>query len=490
MRYVPVAYLFGWNLAILSVFTLIPIAIALNYDETRAFTAFLIGGAAMAFLGGILILALRGRVRSVSTGETFILLTATWVVLPVIASIPLHLSGHTPDFTAAFFETVSGLTTTGATIFPDVSDLPHAIIAWRSLLQWLGGLLTLLGLAFFYGAEGRSSHLDTMVNLSRKPKGNSGWLTATAFSKIAPLYGALTAICFVLLLLCGLPTFEAFCITMSTISTGGFMPRNASIESYGSLAAIPVLTIFMYLGAVSVFWVGNLFSRSKNYRDRQREPWWIASVILVLTLALAAVLISTAHQTGPTSILSTILVSLATATSLITTTGYFFSESFADTLPYVALLMICFVGGGRMSTAGGLKFHRLGAMLHHSGQELHRLVYPHGIVSEDVGSRSQSGDVMRTIWVNFSILLIIMTAATIILSLAGLSFSSSLLAAISALSNIGPAYQYVAIPGDAAHAPFAELETFARMTLIGVMIAGRLEILALLSLINFTYWQS
>lgn len=490
MRYVPVAYLFGWILAILSAITLIPAAIAFNYGESRAFTAFLIGGAAMAFLGGVIILALRGRVTVVSRSEAFILLTTTWVVLPVIASLPLQLSGHVPDFTAAFFETVSGLTTTGATIFPDLSELPHAILAWRGLLQWLGGLLTLLGLAFFYGAVGRNSHLDTNVHLRRKSHGRSGWLSATAFNVIVPLYSALTAFCFILLLLSGLPTFDAFCIAMSTLSTGGFMPRNGTIQSYGSVAAIPVLTIFMYLGAVSVFWVHNLLSYPRNTKDRQREPWWIASVIGVLTLALTAYLVTTELQTGPSSILLSLLFGLATAASLVTTTGFFVTDSLMDAVPYVALLTICFVGGGRMSTAGGLKFHRLGAMLHHSGQELRRLIYPHGIVSEDVGSRYQTGDVMRTVWVNFALILIIMTGATIILSLAGLSFSASLLAAVSALSNIGPAYEYIAVTGDVAHAPYSELENFAQITLAYVMIAGRLEILALLSLINFAYWQN
>jgi len=410
--------------------------------------------------------------------------------MPVFASVPIFISGHAQNWTTAFFETVSGLTTTGATVFPDISELPNSIIAWRSLLQWLGGLLTLIGLAFFYGTSHAHSFQDTGLRLRRISRGDSGWFSLTALNIVLPLYAALTAICFTLLVISGIPAFDAFCIAMSTVSSGGFMPQNGSIQNYGAIAALPVLTLFMYLSAVSVFWVRRIFSLRRRDRDRQREPWWMVTIILVLALFLTLPLIGEEPRPGPWSLLNAVLFGLASATSLISTTGYIFTERLVDAVPYIALLAICFIGGGRMSTAGGLKFHRLGAMLHHSGQEFHRLIYPHGIISEDVSTAQRGNDPMRAIWANFAVMLLITVSTTAILSLAGLSLTAALLAAISALSNIGPAYELIAIPGDKAFATYSELETFAQMTLSFVMIAGRIEILAILSLINFAYWQN
>ena len=490
MSYVPVVYLFGWLLAIMSGFTLIPAAIALNFNETRAFTSFVLGGTSMAFFGGLLILGLWGRVTSISRSQSLILLTSVWLFIPAFASIPLYFSGHTDNWISAFFETVSGFTTTGATIFENVSELPNSVLAWRALLQWLGGLLTLLGLAFLYGTSQVRSFQDTSVSLRGKSRTGGAWFSNAAFKAVLPLYLIFTALCFTLLVFTGIPTFDAFCIAMSTVSSGCFMPTNGTIQSYGTVSALPVLIVFMYFSAVSVFWVRRLFSTRKFERDRQREPLWVLSAIVIISLPLIFQLAIKDPEPEAFAFLSDILFGLAAATSLVTTTGFMVTDQLADAFPYIILLSVCFVGGGRMSTAGGLKFHRMGAMLHHSGQELRRLIYPHGIVSEAISSFQRGKDPMRTIWVNFALVLLIMTASTTVLSLAGLSLSSALLATVSSMSNIGPAYNFIAVPGDSLAATYGELETFAQMNLTFVMIAGRIEILALLSLINFAYWQN
>ena len=490
MRFVPVIYIFGWLLAILSAFTLIPAAIALNFSESKALTAFVVSGFAMAFLGGVVILSLRGRVDVISRGQSLMLFGIFWIFMPGFACMPIFMSGSAETWTRAFFETVSGLTTTGATIFPDMTELPRSILAWRSLLQWLGGLLTLLGLAFFYGSARQKSFQDTNLRLGRGTRSGGNWFSVAAMNVILPLYCSLTAICFTLLVVTGIPAFDAFCIAMSTVSTGGFMPINGTLQTYGAILALPVMIIFMYFGAVSVFWVGRLFFMEKRDVDLQREPWWIAAFILALGFLCAFQLITSAPISGPINVLQSSLYGLATATSLITTSGFVFTERLADAVPLIVLLAICFVGGGRMSTAGGLKFHRMGAMLHHSEQELHRLIYPHSILSDDISTKHVGGDAMRTIWVNFSIILMVMAMSVAVLSTAGLSLQAALLASISALSNIGPAYDLLAVTGDVTRPPFGELETFAQITLSFVMIAGRIEILALLSLFNFAYWQN
>jgi len=490
MNFVPVVYLFGWLLATFSAFILIPIAIAFSFNETRALTAFIVSGAAMAFLGGILILSLWGRVSTISRGQSLVLITSIWFVLPVFAGLPLILSGHAPNWTSAFFEGASGLTTTGASYFRNISELPNAIIAWRSLLQWIGGLLTLLSLVYIYGSSQVKSFQDINLRLSGNSRKSATWFSEAAIKAVLPIYAALTTSCFVLLLITGIPAFEGFCIAMSTVSSGGFMPRNGTMQSYGSIAALPVLTIFMFLSAVSVFWVQYLFSTKKFQRDRQREPLWIAGVGGALAIVLAFQLMATEATPGPGATLYALVYGMGTAMSLISTTGFPFTDRLADSVPYIALLALCFVGGGRLSTAGGIKFHRVGAMFHHSGQELYRLIYPHGITSKEISSSGRGNDPMRTIWVNFAIILIILGASAMILSLAGLSLSSALLATVSAMSNIGPAYEFIAVPGDTLRATYNELETFAQMTLAFVMIFGRIEILAVLSLINFAYWQN
>lgn len=489
MLFIAVGYILGWLLAIFSAFLLIPIAFALANEEWDALQAFLQTGAVTTFIGGGLILALKGNNVFEGRRYSLLMLSGLWVIIPVAGAVPFLLSIQQLGPVAAYFEAVSGFTTTGATIFTDLTSLPRSIIIWRSLLQWLGGLATLLSLVLILVPLTGPEFIDRQLRIFGRVSHNSQHYVFTAVQNIVPIYSSLTLICFILLLLAKIPVFDAFCLSLSTLSTGGFMPREGTIALYGSPLAEIVLAFFMFCGAVSMVWLrAFVFFNWKDVKE-VREPFWIAGIIIAFGILLAIPLMMNSPEQGFRSVYHAMTLGLATAASLISTTGFAISERTQEIIPYMGLLLICIIGGGRFSTAGGLKIHRLGALLRASWREVGLLIYPHGINS-DIQARSQDKTAyISGISASFAVSILAIAILSLILSHSFGPFSASLLAAVSAIGNIGPAYNFVG-SADFADAPlYRDMAASAQLSLSFGMIIGRVELLALLSLFNLSYWR-
>ena len=488
----PIVILFtiGWILTLLASCMLLPVLFSLASEETAVAQSFLVIAVALGFIGGALLLALKDQKFSIDRKMELVIICTIWFVTPLCAALPLILSGFPGSLNAALFEAVSGFTTTGATVFADLADVPRGIIAWRSLLQWLGGLTTLMALAValnpLIGDEVSDTHFRQVHRSSLATQRHA----ITSFRTIMPIYGGLTLLCFVLLMFANIPPFDALCLSLSTLSTGGFMPRSGTIELYGSPPAEFVLAIFMFLGCISILWLGAVFRFRWNVLKELPEPFWIAAAMVLFGLVVTVMLLQNAPDTGFLQLFRSWTLGLATAASYISTTGLTISERSHDAIPYVVMIIICLIGGGRFSTAGGLKFYRVLSMFRQSSRELNLLIFPHGVSASRFGRESRDNDVMRLIWANLFAVVTAIWILAVIVAATDVPLSVSFLASVSSISNIGPAFTFTRLPDFSTVPGFGELSAVAQIALAIGMIFGRLEFLALLSLANVVYWRS
>jgi len=490
MRGQAVFHLMGWVLSALSVLMLFAAVFAWAMDPLVLFQAFIIPAFAVGFFGGCLILSFGGRTDFSSRWESLLLLGLVWSAVPIAAALPFYTAGYPKGFVAAYFEATSGFTTTGSSAIVDLGQTPPSIIVWRALLQWAGGLTTLLSIAALMGPLAGSFMLDRQLRVIGRSTHGTLHHMIDSLRSITPIYLALTMGCFALLTLCGIPAFDAFCLAMSTVSTGGFMPREGTIELYGSPPAELVLAVFMLASAVSVIWLRAILQKRWTLVRDTREPFWIISAVALVALLLTLILVNRGFDAGWRATAHTFTSSLASAASIISTTGLSISVSAQMVIPYLLLLALAFVGGGRFSTAGGLKMFRAVSMLQQIGRELRLLIYPHGVRATRYGEESTDTGLIHSIWITFAVSMIALGAVAIMLGAAGLALPGALMASAGALSNIGPVYDMARIASFPNAPGYAEMSSFAQLILCLGMIAGRVEILALLTIFNLANWRN
>ena len=486
MRYANVLHALGWLIAVIGIAMALPLLVAMAFEEKEAARAFVIGGALAGFSGGGLIVAFRGVSGQLSRAHTLLLLVLGWTVLPIFAAFPFAFLGAPSGSTSSYFEAVSGLTTTGATLLSgQLDNLPKALLVWRAGLQWLGGLGTItvavvmlapLGIG---GMELRRSPLargDTTSLIAR--------LRQTA-SQVIGVYGALTFLCFGFIWVGGVPGFDAFCLALSTISTGGFLPRDGNIDAYQAPLSAFILCLAMIIGGLSFAAHRAAFRGSLEEYRLDPEVGYLAAFILILG-ALLSLTIFFETGSGQSALTTGYFLSI----SLATTTGFMAgSEAQLASVPPVLALGAVLIGGATLSTAGGLKLMRLALMFKQAGRELKRLAHPHGIISTKYGNRAVELATMKDVWIFFILFLASFVLVTIVVSASGIGMQASMGAAAAALSNTGPAYDILRASVDEA-VPYAQFPVLAKWALSAAMILGRVEILAVLSLFNIAYWRS
>jgi len=489
MRYQSVAHIVGWLFLVLAAAAVFPLLTALSGDPATTQRAFVIMILASGFTGGGLVLATRESGAIDMRREGLLIIAALWLLLPVWAAMPFVVSKSIDTLSGAYFEAVSGLTTTGATVFVEITGLPEAIILWRAELQWLGGLGTLMAWAVLVAPDMRSPQFDPSLAPTSLQTGTQ-WLPRSVFATIVPIYTLMTALCFAGLVASGLPGFDALCLAFATVSTGGFMPRDGSLVNYGAPGALYVVSLFMVAGGISLFWVRALLQRQFTTVRANPEPIWLITALVLLCFYLLLVSLDDSMNGTVASLFGAISVVLATASSHITTTGFNISEPMHTQLPLVLILALGFVGAGRYSTAGGVKFQRIGVMLIASMREFHHLVFPHSAIGS---ARSQPQRRLATegaIWVNFFVVTGAVVVLALLMSTSGLNLTSSLLVSVSAIGNVGPAYDLAQSSDIAGRLGYDEMSPFAHLALAIGMVFGRFEVLALLSLFSLSYWRS
>ena len=467
---------------------LVPALIALLAEDGEGAESFLLIAGLTGFVAGAIFFALRGRRWHLDRAGALALMLAAWVIPPIIAAVPI-MTGARIGYLSALFEAVSGYTTTGATGLASIESLNPAIVFWRAELQWLGGLITLFSIVTILAPLGVGGLTNRNVALLG-PSSEGGLSRSFATARtVAVMYTAATVLCLGLLVIAGVPAFEAVCIAFSTVSTGGFMPVDDSLGAYGGPFVEVIVMIFMLVGATSIVWHRMIAQARWPLAAAHRESYWVIGVAVLAGVAFAAVFAAPGNGLIEPSAATALRQGVFVGVSIVSTTGFEPWTGALAALPIAVVAALAVIGGGTMSTAGGIKFYRLGGMFVQSMHELKRLVYPHSVRSTHFGSQPYDIDLMKAIWASSIVALGFVSAAALLLTLNHPAFHGGVLAAISAFANVGPLYS-AEWDASAGWPNYAAFDGFSKIVMIVTMIVGRIETVALLALVNLAYWRS
>lgn len=465
-----------------------PAAIAVVHGDLQIAESFIVPAGLTGFLAGAVFISLRGRRRQLGRFAAFELLLLVWIVPPLIGALPI-MAGTQIDFFPAVFEAVSAYTTTGATTVATLDSMTPAVIFWRAELQWLGGLMTLISIIAVLAPAGVGGLTDRdLAVLGPAGEGGLGrWLASARTVTI--IYSIATGLCLALLILSGIPAFDSACLAFATLSTGGLMPMDGYLGDYELPLAEFFVAVFMLVGATSIVWHRMVLQGRWALAIGHRESYWVVAVALLVGIVYAVEFSGGGGSSGPGFNLMALGEGLFTGISLVTTTGFEPRVGALAALPVAVAGTLAIIGAGTMSTAGGIKFYRIGGMLVQSVHETKRLVYPNSVRSTHFGSQPYDINLMKAIWASSIVALATVALSSLLLTLNHPSFHGGALAAISAFSNIGPLYSGGWEAG-ADWPTYAEFDAFSQVIIAVTMVVGRLEAIALLTLFNLAYWRT
>ncbi|MCC2113179.1 MAG: TrkH family potassium uptake protein [Hyphomicrobiales bacterium] len=484
---IPVLFFLSLFMGTLAAALLVPALIAITLKEHYAVEIFLLASGLIGFLSGAIFFALRGRERGLRRGESYLLTLLIWTILPIAAAGPIGPIGGI-DPVSAVFEATSGLTTTGATVFRELDTLPRSLIFWRAELQWIGGLLTLLTLVLILAPTGAGGIPHQYIRIDAHRPGQDGRRVIEVIRAITVGYTALSLACLALLVGAGMPIFDAACFAMSTISTGGFMPRDGTLSVYANPTAEFVLVVFMLIGGTSILWHRQLMRARFRVALENIESMFVVAAAIGLGLVYAVLFLEAAGGPAVLAPSAALREGLFTGVSLLTTSGFEVRTGGYTILPLPLVLFIVFVGGATFSTAGGIKAYRIGAMFAQSGRELVRLIHPHSVSRSHFGRQEYSLDLMKAVWAQFSVAVCLVALGAALVALNHIHFIDALTIAVGAFANIAAVYT-TGWPGATAVPEFAGFADPAKLVLAVVMVLGRLEILILFGAIRASYWR-
>lgn len=477
----PILRVTGGLLMLFSVAQLLPIAVAIVYEESVV-SPFLASFGVSLATGGILWFAGRGGVE-LRSREGFLITVLFYLGLGFTGAIPLFLAADvTESFTDAAFESLSGLTTTGATVVTGLDELPRAVLFYRQLLQWLGGMgiivlavaiLPMLGVGGMqlYRAESPGPVKDTKLTPRITQTAKALWF----------LYLGLTVACAGAYWLTGMGVFDAICHAFSTVAIGGFSTHDASLKFFDSAAIESVAIAFMVLSGMNFALHFAAFSRRSLLvygRDDELRLYLAALAVIVVVVVATLVLHpeATAHP---------VREGVFQAVSIATTTGFTTADYSAwPALAPTIMIFAAFAGGCAGSTAGGLKMYRIMLIYRQGVREIRRLIHPKGVFHIKLGERLVPSRITDAVWGFFSVYLILfVTMVCVLLGLADLDFMTAFSAVAANLNNLGPGLGEVAVN-------YQSLPTATKWVLMLAMLLGRLEIFTLLVVLTAEYWKS
>ena len=432
---------------------------------------------------GLALLIITRRPKSdLSKREGVFLVLAIWIVSGIFGCLPFYLSPYFSGLTNAFFETVSGFTTTGATILPDVEVLPHSLQFWRCFTHWLGGMgIVLLGIAILplVGVGGMSLYRAEFSGAKSEKLKPRIAETAMALWRI---YLAFTLVEYLALRLAGMDPFESLCHTFSTLGTGGFSTRTASIAAFNSVAVELIIIIFMLLAGINFtlhyrFWIERRPRRL--FSDIEVRFYLIVVLIAAVTITVSLVL-----QDGQAP-LPALRSSLFQVCSITTTTG-FVTANFEVWSPLAQLILfaLMFFGGCTGSTAGGLKASRILLLLKVIGREFKQMVERRGVFPIRLGLQAIPEHAIQSLLNLVYLAFLVNFIACLLLAASGIDVLTSIAAVVACMFNIGPGLGNV---GPVEH--YGDLPGLAKWVLSLCMLAGRLEFYTVLILFSPAFWR-
>lgn len=444
--------------------------------QVFAVSAFCVGALCLAAS-----MATRGNPAPFSRRLGFLVVNLLWITLSVVGAVPLYLSSLGLDMADALFESVSAVTTTGATVITGLDGAPPGLLLWRSLLQWIGGIgIVALGLLVlpFLKVGGFTVFKMESSDTSEKPFARFAVFVRAFFA----IYIGLTVLCAVLYGLFGMDEFDAVNHAMTTMATGGFSTHDASFGAFQSPGLIWTGTIFMAIAGLP-FSVMILFA-VRGRLDALRDPQILAygGLIAALTLIIALSLRLDQNESFATALTHAAF----NVVSIVTTTGYASTDyTLWGPLAVTVLFMATFLGGCSGSTAGGIKAYRLVIIASSIRTGLMRLVYPNSVRPVRYGSVAVEPDMQRTVFLFVCAYIGIWALGAMALAATGLDVETAVSGSITALANVGPGIGPVIGPAG----NFATVSDPAKLIMVFLMLLGRLEILAVLVLFFPAFWR-
>ena len=477
MNFRIIAYIVGWVCNFQAIFMVLPCITALVYQE-HEFFAFLIS-MILCLIVGIPLTARKPKNKVFYTKDGCVAVALSWLALCIFGSFPFVLSNSIPHPIDAFFETVSGFTTTGSSILTDVEVLPHCILMWRSFTHWIGGmgvlvfLLSLLPLAGGY-------HMNLMKAESPGPSVSKLVPKVQQTAKILySIYIGMTLLQIVLLLIGNIPLFDTLCIAFGTAGTGGFGIRNDSMGSYSTYCQI-VTTIFMILFGVNFSAYYLILTKKIRQALKFEEVRYYFGIIAAAILVIG---LNTMH------LFQNLGVSIQQAAfqvgSIITTTG-FSSADFNQwpALSKTILVLLMFVGACAGSTGGGIKVSRILILCKAAKKEFQLYLHPNAVKKIKMDQKTITHDILRSTNIYLTLYLLIFAVSILLISLDNFDMTTNFTAVTATLNNIGPGLEIVGPMGN-----FSSFSYSSKCVLIFDMLAGRLEIFPLLLLFFKGTWK-
>ena len=479
MNYKMVAFVLGRIFCIEAVLMLFPMLCAACYGEWYLLPAFLLPAVLLAVLG--LAASLRTpKNTTIFARDGLAIVALVWVLMSAFGALPFVISGEIPSFIDAFFETVSGFTTTGSTILTDVEALSHGTLFWRSFAHWVGGMgVLVLAMAVLPMTDGRAMHLmraevpgPTVGKISSKLSDSAKILYA--------IYFAMTLAEVILLCAGGMPLFDSLIHAFGTAGTGGFSNKGLSVGAYNNPYFEIVIGVFMLLFGINF----NLyyFLLLRRFRDAfcSEEMLTYLGIVAFSTVTITLNILHLYDGVG-----TALRTAFFQVSSIITTTGY--ASADFNLWPTYARTVICiltFIGACAGSTAGGLKISRIIIFFKAAKQDLNKMLHTHAVTTVRFEGKPLDEKVLRGVHNYFNIYMLLLAVSILLISLDGFDLVTTFTSVVTCINNVGPGLEVVGPMGN-----FAGFSAPAKLLLSFDMLAGRLELYPMLELFSPRLWQ-
>ncbi|CUH65627.1 Trk system potassium uptake protein TrkH [Thalassovita gelatinovora] len=476
----PVGYVIGLLVAALGLAMLPPmlVDIAEGHGHWRSFSESAI---LSVVIGGLTALACRNGLREgLSIQQTFLLTTGVWVALPMFGALPFMLGETEARPVDAFFEAMSGLTTTGATVFTGLDAMPKGLLLWRGILQWLGGI-GIIVVAMVFLPELRVGGMQIFRSESFDTMGKILPRATEIASQISVIYFALTLTCLFTYMMLGMEAFDATVHALTTVSTGGFSTHDASFSAFSGPLEY-VAAVFMVLAALPFVRYVQMVNGHRTALLRDKQVYGFILVVVALVAFTTLVLLAVFPHHWETSFREAVF----NITSIITGTGY----ASADYMAWGNLLITVFfftglIGGCAGSTACSIKIFRYQILLASIKAQLKKTRSPNGVFVPRYDGRKISDDALNSVMSFFVFFLVTLGLLSVVLGMTGLDFITAVSGAASALANIGPGLGDTIGPAGT----FADLNDTAKWVLSLAMLIGRLELLVVYAMLTVAFWR-
>jgi len=412
--------------------------------------------------------------------EGYIIVSLSWIIISLFGALPFVIGNAIPSYADAFFETMSGFTTTGSTILRDIESMPKGLLYWRSMTHWIGGMgIIVLSVAIlpFLGIGGMQLFIAEVPGPT--PDKLHPRITATA-KRLWIIYVILTGAETLFLVLGGMNLFDGLCHAFGTMATGGFSTKNTSVTEFSPYIQYVIIVFMLLAGTNFTLHYLAIHGKIREVIKNEEFKGYLTLISAATIICLVILVLNSNH-----SFESNFRHSLFTVVSIITTTGFVTTDYllWPVSLWFIVLLLM-FIGGSAGSTGGGIKVVRYLLLIKNSKLEMKRLMHPQAVLPVRMNGKPVSQEIIYNVLAFFLIYILIFSAGTLVMSMMGLDFATSIGTVVSTLGNIGPGFGNVG-----PVCTFANIPLFGKWVLSFLMLLGRLELFTVLILFAPSFWK-